>query len=148
MVVSLSQQARELIDQAPADLQQSIAKIAPLLQQIAGNLAHQSYFIGQNHNQEWVSIVLENRQRVQKHSVYAFSRQQDARQFYDADDRAVEMPVIDLLFQLIALESIDQLIFFDQPGNWESGRTVSRTDIQEAIAQHLQTDNNLPPNVC
>jgi hypothetical protein len=148
MVVSLSQQVRALIDQAPADLQQSIAKIAPLLQQIAGNLAHQSYFIGQNHNQEWISIVLENRERVQKHSVYAFSQQQDVYQYYGDEDVAVEMPVIDLLFQLLALTSIDQLIFFDRPGNWESGRTVSRTEIEKAIAAQLQSSNSLPPDIC
>jgi hypothetical protein len=146
--VSLSQQVQALIDHAPTDLQQPIAQIAPILQQVAGDLAHQSYFIGQSHNQEWIVITLENRQQVQRQSIYAFSQQQDVLQFYGPAEMAIELPVIDLLFQLFALDAIDQLIFFDQPGNFETGRTVSRAAVQKAIEQQLQPNQTLPPDIC
>jgi hypothetical protein len=148
MVVNLEQQIQTLIDQAPADLQQPIAHISPVLNQIAIDLAHQSYFIGQNSSQEWIVITLQNGEKVQMDAVYAFGHQQDAVKFYGPTELAIEMPVIDLLFQLLALESIHQLIFFDEASNMESGRTLSRSDLQQAIEQHLQGGNTLPPDVC
>ncbi len=148
MVVNLEQQIQKLIDQAPADLQQPIAHISPVLNQIAEDLAHQSYFIGQNTSQEWIVITLQNGQKVQMDAVYAFGHQQDAVKFYGPTELAIKMPVIDLLFQLLALASIHQLIFFDEVGNMESGRTLSRSDLQQSIEQHLQNGNTLPPDVC
>jgi hypothetical protein len=148
MVVNLEQQIQTLIDQAPADLQQPIAQIAPLLNQIAEDLTHQSYFIGQNPAQEWIVITLQNGQQTQMDAVYAFGHQQDALTFYGSTAIAIEMPIIDLLFQLLALDSIHQLIFFDEESNMESGRTLSRTDIKQAIEQHLQNSQGIPPDLC
>lgn len=148
MVVNLEQQIQILIDQAPADLQQPIAHVSPVLNQIATDLAHQSYFIGQNSSQEWIVITLQNGEKVQMDAVYAFGHQQDAAKFYGPTELVIEIPVIDLLFQLLALESIQQLIFFDAAGNMESGRTLARSDLQQAIEQHLRSGNTLPPDVC
>ncbi len=148
MVVNLEQQIQKLIDQAPPDLQQPIAHIAPILHQIAADLTHQSYFIGQNQAQEWIVITLENGQQIQMDAVYAFGHRQDALTFYGTTEMAVEMPVIDLLFQLLALDSIHQLIFFDEESNMESGRTLIRSDIQQAIGQQIQNGQTLPPDVC
>jgi hypothetical protein len=148
MVVNLEQQIQKLIDQAPADLQQPIAQIAPVLNQIAEDLTHQSYFIGQNNSQEWIVITLQNGQQTQMDAVYAFGHQQDAKTFYGPSELSIEMPVIDLLFQLLALDSINQFIFFDEESNMESGRTLRRVDIQQAIEQHLQNDMTLPADIC
>lgn len=148
MAVNLEQQLQALINQAPADLQQPIAQIAPVLNQIAEDLTHQSYFIGQNQAEEWIVITLQNGQQTQMDAVYAFGHRQDALTFYGSAETAVEISIIDLLFQLLALDSINQLIFFDEESNMESGRTLSRSDIQLAIEQHLRDGSSLPPDMC
>ncbi len=148
MVGNIEQQIQILVDQAPTELQQPIVHISPVLNQIAADLTHQSYFIGQNKSQEWIVITLQNGQNVQMDAVYAFGHQQDALNFYGSSELAIEIPVIDLLFQLLALESIQQFIFFDEVDNMESGRTLSRSDLQQAIEQHLRQGSTLPPDVC
>jgi hypothetical protein len=49
----------------------------------------------------------------------------------------VEIPTIDLLFQLLALEGVDQLVFFNSQ-QFSQGRTLERAAMQRAIEAHLK----------
>jgi endo-1,4-beta-mannosidase len=147
--MTLTQQIHNLVADAPADLQTSIAALAPALEQAAIELQHLQYFIGVSTTGQWIATTLQNRQSQQEIKViYCFAKVADLQVFYKEAVSSAELPVIDLLFQLTALDYIDRLVFFDST-DVSRGRNVSKLDLQRSIEQQLKSVATLPPdNFC
>jgi endo-1,4-beta-mannosidase len=147
--MTLTQQIQNLVEAAPTDLQVSIATLAPALEQAAIELKHLQYFVGVSATDQWIATTLQNRQSQQEIKViYCFAKVADLQVFYEEAVSSAELPVIDLLFQLTALDDIDRLVFFDS-ADASRGRNVRKLDLQRSIEQHLKSVATLPPdNFC
>ena len=145
--MDLDKQIQLLINDAPQDgvTPGVVAAIAPVLKQIAGKLRHHSYYILQNLDQEWILTTLSNRanNEVEKSVIYAFPTIQDitnvsALAWLDPQIIAVPVLVTSILFQLITLEMVDSIKFFETPGASNAGIEVRREDIQNLIQVQLK----------
>ncbi|MBD2196245.1 MULTISPECIES: hypothetical protein [Calothrix] len=156
--MDIDAQIQLLIDNAPQDVMtpQIVAAIAPVLQAIAHQLRHPQYYILQSLDSEWVLTTLSNRanRKLAKRVVYAFPSLQDATATanagIEAQITAIAIPVTHILFQLMALEPVDSIVFFETPGTTKNAVEVSRADLQKQIQKHLQkkrSPNQLPPDI-
>ncbi|HEY9636599.1 MAG TPA: hypothetical protein V6D14_24580 [Coleofasciculaceae cyanobacterium] len=160
--MDLEQQIQVLIDQAPQDgtMPKVIEALAPVLKLLASQLRHVEYYILQTLDQGWVVTTLSNRAQpeVEKNVIYAFPTLKDAGDFqsvWDPQIIATAVPVTHLLFQMLALDTIDSTVFFDTPGNLAAGTEVRREDLQHLIQTQLQQmqsvprsyPSNLPPDI-
>jgi len=155
--MNLDQQIQVLIDNAPQDgvTPQIVAAIAPGLKLLAGKLGHSQYYILQNFEQDWVLTTLSNRADpgVQKRVIYAFPSLQavPASAATGLDQViAVPLPVTHILFQMVALETLDSTVFFDTSGDLTTGTEVRREDIQNLIQVQLKQitpPSRLPPDI-
>ncbi|MEB3181188.1 MAG: hypothetical protein VKL59_19460 [Nostocaceae cyanobacterium] len=150
-------QIQLLIDNAPQDgvTPRVVAAIAPILSAIAQQLRHLQYYILQNLEQGWVVTTLTNRTNpeVEKRVIYAYPTLQDvqgsASVGLDPQVIAVPIPVTHILFQLVALETVDSIVFFEISGNLTNGVEVLRQDLQNLIQQQLGSNpsrNQIPPD--
>jgi hypothetical protein len=144
--MTLTQQIQNLVEAAPADLQTSISALAPALEQAAIDLKRLQYFVGVSTTGQWIATTLQNRQSQQEiRVVYCFAKVVNLQIFYQEALAAAELPVIDLLFQLTALDEIDRLIFFDS-ADFSRGKNVGKLDLQRSIEQQLKSAATLPPD--
>lgn len=156
-MTNIEAQIQSLIDNAPDDgvTPKLVTTIAPILRAITKKLRHSQYYIVQNLQERWVLTTLSNKANpdLEKRVVYAFPRLQDASLSSSAriDPQAVAkpIPVVDILFQLLALEPVDSIVFFETPGTTDKTTEVLRTDLQTMIAQKLQqnTPKRIPPDI-
>ena len=155
--MDLDRQIQALIDGAPQDgsTPQAIAAIAPALKTLAKRLKHLEYYILQSPNEEWVLTTLRNdkQPQVTKKVIYAFTTLKDASQSPPAKANpnliASPKPVAAVLFQMVTLNPNDNisLVFFDSPGDTESGTEVPVREIQKLIQSHLRQTRAYPPNL-
>lgn len=154
----LEVQIQLLIDNAPQDgvTPKLITTIAPVLRAIAQKLRHPQYYILQNLQESWILTTLSNKTNpeLEKRVVYAFPRLQDLSLFssagLDPQVAAKPIPVIQILFQLVALEPVDSIVFFETPGTTTNANEVKRSQLQELIHQHLQQQRphrQVPPDI-
>ncbi len=155
--MNLDRQIQSLIDDAPDfESQMSVAAIAPTLQQVAQSLTRQAYYICQSPQGEWAITTLRHRQQpnLEIRVVYAFNNLQDVAKFGERQlgaNVAVEIPVIYLLFEMLAMPTIDRVIFLTNSQNLDVGKEISRSYLEESIAKDLHqqsTPTTLPPDVC
>ncbi len=160
--MNVDEQIQLLIDNAPQDgtTPGVVAAIAPGLKLLAGQFRHSQYYILQNLDQDWVLTTLSNRANpgVEKRVIYAFPNLQDipvATTGLDPQVIAVPIPVTHILFQLVALETVDSIVFFETPGNLSNGIEIRREDIQNLIQVQLKQNSSaaivspsqLPPDI-
>jgi hypothetical protein len=144
LLMSLTQQIEQLVKSAPDDLQKTMATLAPALATAAKKLRLQ-YFVGVGATGQWIATTLQNRQSQQEITVvYGFANVSDLQAFYQESANSVTLPVIDLLFQLTALDDIDRLVFFDS-ADFSQGKPVSKLDLQRSIELQLKSATTLPP---
>lgn len=157
-MTDIEAQIQSLIDNAPDDgiTPKLVATIAPALRAIAQKLQHSQYYIVQNLQERWVLTTLSNRANpdLEKQVVYAFPRLQDvslsSSTQIDPEAVAKPIPVIHILFQLVALEPVDSIVFFETPGTTSIATEVLRTDLQKMIEQKLQQHlptQQVPPDI-
>lgn len=138
---------------APIVIEQAVA---PVLKTYASQLKHLEYYLLQNLSQGWVLTTL--RSRTQKSSekkvIYAFSTAQDATTFAGTDDPeivALPIPVIQIIFQVFAIQLLDSVIFLENPGNLSTGVEVHRADVHNLVQKQLQNltkrTSNLPTDL-
>lgn len=143
--MDLDCQIQTLIDRAPQDghTPQIVAAIAPALKALAQQLQHSQYYILQSLNEQWVFTTLRNNEQPEltKKVIYAFPTLKDASQSPSAKDNpnlmAVPQAITALLFQMVTLEPIDSLVFFETPGNLQSGVEVRSEDVKNLIQSYL-----------
>ncbi len=156
--MDLEAQIKLLIDNAPQDgmTPQLITAIAPVLNAIASSLRHSQYYILQDVNQRWVMTTLSNRANpeLEKCVIYAYPTLQDGRASIDAVSNpqviAAPIPVTHLLFQLVALEPVDSIVFFETTSTIDNSVEVERSHLQELIGRSLQKNSKrspIPPDI-
>jgi hypothetical protein len=147
--MDLDRQIQELITNAPQDGQtpQVVEAITPALKLLAEQLKHLQYYILQTLQQNWVLTTLSHRtqNQLEKRVIYAFPTLKDAY-VTTAEDNVVAtpVPVIHILFQMIAIEPLDSLVFFETPGNLTTATEVKREDVQKLIGIYLQQYQSSP----
>lgn len=149
-------QIQALIDDAPQDgtTPALVEAISPVLKILAGRLRLLQYYIVQTLNNEWVFTTLENQAQpsLEKLVIYAFPSLKDVAAgpyaIQDPQIIALPVPVTHILFQMLAMEGINSIIFFETPGNLTTGVEVQRQDMDELIQSHLlQKQPPLPPDI-
>ena len=160
--MDLERQIQVLVDNAPKDgtTPKAIEAIAPVLTLVASQLEHLDYYILQTLDQGWVLTTLSNRAQpeIEKNVIYAFPTLKDAADFQSVSDPevlAATVPVTHILFQMLAIETLTSIVFFDTPGNLTAGIEVRRDNLQQLIQTQLQQirsvprsyPNNLPPDM-
>lgn len=156
--MDLDAQVASLQQSAPNDgvTTNAITTIAPTLKAIASQLKHDQYYVLQTLEQGWMMTTLSNRTQpnTQKNIVYAYPTLQAAAasQAVNKDPQvmALPVPVVHILFQLLAMQPIDSLIFFETPGKAGQGVEIRRQDVQaliQAQLQQSQQDSALPSDM-
>ncbi len=156
--MDLQAQIQSLIDNAPQDgiTPQLIAAIAPALTKIAQKLRFPEYYILQNPSHDWVLTTLSNRAnpQLQKEVIYAYPTLQDVSTTsgVGVDPQMIAAPigVIEILFQIVALEPVDSIIFFETPGTTNNALEIKRSQVQSIVERSLQenfTNPNIPPDI-
>ena len=149
----LDQQIQSLIDDAPNDgvTPGLIKAIAPALKQLALNLRHEQYYILQSLDSDWLVTTIRNSENIEKRVIYAFPTLQDSfatstsSAHFKAQLVALPMPVIHILFQLVALQSVDSVIFLENPGEATTGYEINPQDIRKLI--QVQIKPQIPPDI-
>ncbi len=145
--MDLDQQTQALVEGAPQDgsTPQLIESVAPVLKTLAHRLRHLQYYVMQTLDDSWVMITLGHRTQseAEKNVIYAFPTLKDvaAGPFTLSDPNviAVPVPVMEILFQMLAMTSIYSIIFFETPGNVTVGTEVQRAELETLIHQFLQS---------
>lgn len=156
--MDLQAQIQSLIDNAPQDgiTPQLVAAIARALIQIAQKLRHLQYYILQNPDGNWVSTTLSNKEnpQLQKQVIYAYPTLQDVSTTsgvgFDPQMIAAPIGVIEILFQIIALQPVDSIIFFDTPGTTANAVEIPRSQVNSIIESSLQQNSrrsDVPPDI-
>ena len=60
------------------------------------------------------------------------------------------MPVTHILFQLVALQNVDSIIFLENPGEATTGYEINPQDIRKLIQVHIKPQslyNQIPPDI-
>ncbi|MGD1908064.1 MAG: hypothetical protein ACFB0C_19020 [Leptolyngbyaceae cyanobacterium] len=152
---TLDQQIQTLIDEAPkgGGTGDAMVAIAPAIKTIAERLKHLEYYVLQTLDQGWVMTTLSNRKQPnsRKNIIYAYPTLADAakgpQSVKDPQLMAIPTPVTHVLFQMLALKSLDSLIFFETPGNVSQGIEVRRQEFQALLQAHLQeTQGQIDPH--
>lgn len=154
--MDIDQQLQILIEEAPqhgidSDQMQMIAAI---LKALASRLQHSHYYILQNLDQNWVMTTLKHRTEAQrsKNVVYAYPSLEAVRANVATSDLqiiALPLPVARILFQLLAMEPIDSIIFYETVNPAQAGIEISRQMLRSTIEQYLRGKQNstLPPDI-
>ncbi|MFB6277679.1 MAG: hypothetical protein ABEI32_16200 [Halothece sp.] len=144
--MDIDQQLQELIAEAPED--RGMPKvmeyaIAPIIKVIAQRLQHQEYYILQNAEENWQVTTLRHREdeNLTKRVIYAFPTFEDAGSFAQHSEpelMALPVRVAQILFELLAFEQVDSVIFFDESGNYKDGTEIPRDKLQELMREQLK----------
>src|SRR4028118_509971 len=160
--MDLAQQIQALINNAPQDgmTPKAVEASAPVLTLRASQLRHLEYHILQSLDQGWVLTTLSNRAQpeIEKNVIYAFPTLKDAADFQSVSDLQIittTVPVTHILFQMLAIDTVNSTVFFDTPGNLTAGTEVRRDELQHLIQAQLQRiqlvpksyPSNLPPDI-
>jgi hypothetical protein len=156
LIMNLEEQVKKLIDGAPdLESRNSVMEIAPILQQVAATLSQPTYYICQSQQGESVITTLRHHRQpdLEIKVIYAFTKTEDIRRFDGgslATESAVEVPVIQLLFYLLAFPEIDRIVFLNNSQNLDIGKEISRQSLEDSIEQklHQAPKSQLPPDVC
>ncbi|NEP76524.1 hypothetical protein [Okeania sp. SIO2G5] len=144
--MNLDPQIQELIDNAPQDgtTPVLIQAIAPAIRLMAENLKHPEYYVPRTVDGNWLMVTLRNRSKpsVEKHMISAYSTLKDA----EVGSQIMSNPTIDplpipvthILFHMLAMKTVDSVIFFETPENLQDGVEIFRNALQENIRTHVQ----------
>ena len=141
--MELDQQIQELVSNAPQDgkMPALVRAIAPALKHIAGRLQHAQYYVLQTDDHGWVITPLVHRSKssLEKKVVYAYPTVVDARAgFHNSNDSkvlAVPIPVTHILFQMLAMKTVDSTVFFETPNSVSTTVEVTQTHLSNTIKQ-------------
>ncbi len=158
VIMDLEAQIQLLIDNAPRDgiTPNLISAISPALRAIAQKLRYSQYYILQSSEGNWVLTTLSNRTNpgLFKRVVYAFPTIQDVSLISTAglDPQMLTkiVPVTHILFQLVALEPVDSIVFLETPGQTTHTFEVRRSELEKLVQQRLRqmrSPKHIPPDI-
>lgn len=156
--MNADQQIQTLIEQAPhyGANPEEVRIIAPALKALAQRLKHPQYFVLQTLGENWLMTTLTHRTDANrtKNVVYAFPTLKDAVDSSQAPEDpqivALPIPVIQILFQMLAMKPIDSIVFFETSGNLQAGTEISRQAVYDTIRSHIEIQrrrSRIPPNL-
>jgi len=140
--MTINEQIQRLIQQAPTDeARVDLQTIAPVLSALAGRLQQLHYYLLQTIERRWVMTTVQHREQpdLTKTVIYAYPSLEAVKATQPNPDPqilALPVPTVEILFQLLAIEPVESLIFLEQSQN--SAVEISRKLLQSLIAQHLQ----------
>jgi hypothetical protein len=155
--MNLDRQIQVLIDDAPdTESQMSVAAIAPVLQELAATLPLTEYYICQSPAGEWEISTLRHRQQpnLEIQAIYAFAKIEDIAKVNRGELKstsAAKVPIIQLLFQMLAIPALDRVIFFNNSQRLDRGQEIFRSQLLGLIEDRLKPIDSrpsLPPDVC
>lgn len=158
VIMDLETQIQLLIDHAPRDgmTPHLVAAIAPALRAIAQKLRYSQYYILQNSESSWVLTTLSNRTNpgLEKRVIYAFPTIQDVSLIspagLDPQMLAKIVPVTHILFQMMALEPVDSIVFLETPGKTTHTVEIKRTELEKLMQQQMRQQRSpkqIPPDI-
>lgn len=158
VIMDLKKQIQLLINNAPRDgiTPHLVSAISPVLISITKKLRHSQYYILQDSEESWVLTTLSNRANpgLEKRVVYAFSTIQDVSLISPAglDPQIVPkiVPVTHILFQMVALEPVDSIVFLETPGQTTHTVEIKRAELQNLLQQQMKQQprgSQIPPNI-
>lgn len=156
--MDLKTQVQLLINNAPRDgiTPHLVSAIAPALIAIAKKLRHSQYYILQNAEERWVLTTLSNRAHpgLEKRVIYAFPTIQDVSLISPAglDPQMLGkiVPVTHILFQLLALEPVDSIVFLETPGQTTHTVEIQRSELQNILQNQMkqhEVSKQIPPDI-
>jgi hypothetical protein len=156
--MDLKKQIQLLIDNAPRDgiTPHLVSAISPVLIAITNKLRHSQYYILQNAEESWVLTTLSNRTHpgVEKRVIYAFPTIHDVSLVspagLDPQIGTKIVPVTHILFQLVALEPVDSIVFLETPGQTTHTVEVKRSELQNLLEKQMKQAprrTQIPPNI-
>ncbi|CEJ42132.1 hypothetical protein [Umezakia ovalisporum] len=156
--MNLKKQIQLLINNAPRDgiTPHLVSAIAPVLITVAKKLRHPQYYILQNSEESWVLTTLSNRANPgwEKRVIYAFPTIQDVSLIshagLDPQMLAKIVPVTHILFQLVALEPVDSVVFLETPGQTTHTLEIQRSELQNLLQEKIkqqQRGKHIPPDI-
>ncbi|MCM1984667.1 hypothetical protein [Lyngbya confervoides] len=153
--VSLDEQIQTLLAEAPQEglMPQAMEAIAPVLKHLAEQFHQEQYFILQSLEGNWQITTLRHRTQPQleKKVIYAYSTLADAtRAGQDAHLMAKSIPIIPLLFQLIAIPDLDSLLVLSSQAGASESLEIAQADLRNLIQRQIdqvlpQTDPSAQP---
>lgn len=151
--MNIDQQIQQLVEQAPlyGAKTEEIQMLAPVFKAIASQLQYPQYYILQNLEQRWVMTTLQHRTQpgVTKNVIYAYPSLEAVKAGFvtlDPQVMALPIPVIQILFQMLAMEPIDSIVFFEAAGN-QQGTEITRQGLRQSIEQYIQSLRSLPTDI-
>ncbi len=137
----LDQQIQALVQLAPPDgvSPELVAAFGPSLKHVAGQLRFLEYYILQSVDGRWVVATMQNEYdpTESKNIIYAYPTLKDVTTgpnfSRDPDLMALPLPVTHILFQAIALDPVDSLVFFEVPGDLTQAAEVQRAHLQAML---------------
>jgi hypothetical protein len=156
--MDLEAQIQLLIHNAPQDgiTPKIITAISPVLYAIASSLRHSQYYILQDIEEHWILTTLSNRAnpKQEKRVIYAFPTIHDATASVngvpDSQMVAAPLPITHILFQLVTLEPVDSIVFFETSGTTTDTTEVKRSNLQALIQEAMEKNNShspIPPDI-
>lgn len=160
--MNIDQQIQQLIEQAPAyGLKvEEVQQISPVFEAFARRLPQPQYFILQNLDQNWIVTTLQHRTQegLSKNVVYAYPSLESVKaNVATADPQVLALPIptVQILFQLLAMEPVESVIFLaanasaNAKGSSSSGTQnsteFSRQALRQTIAQFLRLQHRPQP---
>lgn len=143
--MDLDQQIQDLIDHAPEDGKTPalVRAIAPALKHLSEQLRHTQYYVLQTSDGGWVVTPLTHRSEPsrQKKVIYAYPTVADARAGFsristrqnNSDVLAMPVPVSHILFQMLAMKTVDSTVFFETPNDSNTGVEVTQNRLAATI---------------
>ena len=144
--MNLDPQIQELIDNAPQDgtTPALMQAIAPVIKAMAEKLKHPEYYVPRTVDGNWLMVTLKNRTKpaVEKHIISAYPTLNDAavgsQIMSNPTIDPLPIPVTHILFHMLAMKTVDSVIFFETPDNLQNGVEIFRNTLQEKIKTHVQ----------
>ncbi|MEN9207247.1 MAG: hypothetical protein Q6L50_07360 [Gloeomargarita sp. GMQP_bins_120] len=142
--MELEQQLQQLIDEAPKqdNTAQLVQLIGPLLLEIARNFRHKQYYIVQTLDRRWQTSTYAplGQGGPEQTLLYAYCTLEDATNSIplpkDPWLLALPVPVVHIIFQLLALEPVESVVFWEEPGP-RLGAALRRSDLQAYVQNYL-----------
>ncbi|MEO1519333.1 MAG: hypothetical protein AAFU78_00975 [Cyanobacteria bacterium J06633_2] len=150
--MNIDQQIKELIANAPSDGKTPtlVKAIAPALKAIAEELNHTEYFVIKTSDDGWVVTTLKHQKSpsVEKKVIYAYPTLADAKNSSYRTEHtnvlAIPIPVTHILFQMLAMKTVNSTVFFEQCSPSPLNVEVSKQRLLDAIKNAYENRN--PPS--
>ncbi|MCS6781652.1 MAG: hypothetical protein RMI89_03740 [Gloeomargarita sp. SKYBB_i_bin120] len=152
--MELEQQLQQLIDEAPKtdNTAQLVQVIGPLLLEVARNFRHRQYYIVQTLDKRWQTTTYTpvGQPGPEQTLVYAYCSLEDATNSIPLPKDpwliALPVPVVHIIFQLLALEPVTGVVFWEEPGP-RLGTQLRRSELQACIQNYLLQLSGPPPDL-